>query len=322
MKLAIEKILPFVLAVFLPVLNLFSNRNMSGISSLDFYTKWLYASFVLFVLWHILDRVTRIKSRYKIAYTIASILAAVSVVYLFFTLAIVEINEKEKWMFLIKLVSASVLFLVIQNALKANQRLMQSKLKEEQLQTENYKVQLEALRAKIDPHFLFNSLNTLRSMVNLQEPKSEQFVLSLGDFYRQTLKYNDASTLKLYEEMKMLDSYLFLMKNRNEAAVKVSIDIDHEYLEHQVPSLAIQTLVENCFKHNMMTSKLPLKIQIKSLPNYRIEIGNNIQLKLSSKTNSGFGLKNLQKRYELLGIEKGVEIEENGTDFIVKLKLL
>lgn len=322
MKLTIKNILPIVLAGFLPVLNLFSNRNMQGNSSLDFYTKWMSASFVLFVLWHVLDRVLRIKSKYKTGYIIASILASVSVVYLFFTLAIVEVNEQEKWMFIIKLISASVLFLVIQSALKANQSLMQMKLKKEQLQTENYKVQLEALRAKIDPHFLFNSLNTLRSMVRQQEPKSEQFVLSLADFYRQTLKYNDASILKLSEEIKVLDSYLFLMKNRNESAVQVSTAIASEHFEHQIPTLAIQSVVENCFKHNMMTSKLPLKIEIKSLPDYRIEISNNIQLKLSSQTHSGYGLKNLRKRYELLGINKGVEVQQSEKEFIVKLKLL
>lgn len=153
MKLKVEKSLPIVLAIFLPALNLFSNRNIQVNTSLDFYTKWMYASLVLFVLWYVLDGVTRIKSKYLIGYVITSIIATISVVYLLFVLGFIDVNESEIWVFLIKMVSASILFLVIQYALKANQSLMHLKLKEEKLQTENYKVQLEALRAKIDPHF-------------------------------------------------------------------------------------------------------------------------------------------------------------------------
>lgn len=158
-------------------------------------------------------------------------------------------------------------------------------------------------------------------MVRQQDINSEQFILSLSDFYRQTLKYNESTTIKLSEEVKVLESYLFLMKNRNKEAVQVSIDIAEEHYEHQIITLALQTVVENCFKHNMMTSKQPLKIQIKSLPDYRIEISNNIQEKLSTPTTSGYGLENLKKRYELLGINNGVEVKQNEQEFIVKLKL-
>ncbi|AEL26229.1 sensor histidine kinase [Cyclobacterium marinum] len=322
MKLKVEKSLPIVLAIFLPALNLFSNRNIQVNTSLDFYTKWMYASLVLFVLWYVLDGVTRIKSKYLIGYVITSIIATISVVYLLFVLGFIDVNESEIWVFLIKMVSASILFLVIQYALKANQSLMHLKLKEEKLQTENYKVQLEALRAKIDPHFLFNSLNTLRSMVRQQEPKSEQFVLSLSDFYRETLRFNDASVLKLYEEIKVLESYLFLMKNRNESALQLNINITKKYFEHQIPTLALQSIIENCFKHNLMTSKQPLKIEVKSLSDLRISISNNVQLKLSSQVQTGLGLSNLKKRYELLGVNNGVEVLQNEKVFTVKLKLL
>lgn len=321
MKLNIEKILPIALALFLPGLNLFSNLNLQDNSSFGFYQKWLYASIVLYVLWHILERVSRTEGKYKIRNTALSVIASVSVIYLLFMLGLFKANNDIKWMFIIKIISASVLFLIIQYALKASKNLMQLRLEKEQIQTENYKVQLESLRAKIDPHFLFNSLNTLRSMVRQQDINSEQFILSLSDFYRQTLKYNESTTIKLSEEVKVLESYLFLMKNRNKEAVQVSIDIAEEHYEHQIITLALQTVVENCFKHNMMTSKQPLKIQIKSLPDYRIEISNNIQEKLSTPTTSGYGLENLKKRYELLGINNGVEVKQNEQEFIVKLKL-
>ncbi|MDX3915618.1 MAG: histidine kinase [Pseudosphingobacterium sp.] len=321
MKINIDKILPVVLAIFLPGLNLFSNAGLQDEYPLGFYKKWWYASLVLFVLWKFLEWVGQIKSKYRYLLMAISIAVFTTSVYLFFTLVVFKHNESVKWMLIVKLTSASSLILVIQYALQAGKNLMQLRLEKEQMQTENYKVQLEALRAKIDPHFLFNSLNTLRSMVRKQDINSEQFVLSLSDFYRQTLKYNESTTIKLYEEVKVLESYLFLMKNRNEEAVQVSIDIAKEHYEYQILTLALQTVLENCFKHNMMTSKQPLKIQIKSLPDYRIEISNNIQQKLSAPTTSGYGLENLKKRYELLGINNGLEVQQDEKEFIVKLKL-
>ncbi|WP_449399567.1 sensor histidine kinase [Chryseobacterium wanjuense] len=189
------------------------------------------------------------------------------------------------------------------------------------MQTENYKVQLEALRTKADPHFLFNSLNTLRTMVRHRDPKSEQFILSLSDFYRQTLRYNESTLIKLIDEVKVLESYLFLMKNRNEEAIQISIHIAEELYEYQIPTLALQTVVENCFKHNMMTSKMPLNIDIQSVANY-IEIKNNVQPRITNSSSSGYGLENLKKRYELLNIENGMDIESTDDYFLVKLKLI
>lgn len=322
MKINIKSLLPIALALFLPGLNLFSNNSIEDVSSFDLYQKWFYASIVLYVLWFILARVTRINGKYQIRNTILAIVASVVVVYLFMVLGVFRVNNAIKWVFIIKIISASILFLTIQYAMQASKNLMQLRLEKEQLQTENYKVQLEALRSKIDPHFLYNSFNTLRSMIRQQDEKSEQFVLSLSDFYRQTLKYNESTTIKLCEEIKVLESYLFLMKNRNEEALHINIEIANEYFEHQILILALQTVVENCFKHNMMTSKQPLKIQIKSLPEYRIEISNNIQPKLFAPTTLGYGLENLKKRYELLGINHGVEVQHNENEFIVKLKLL
>lgn len=322
MKLNIKNLLPIALALFLPGLNLFSNNSIEDVSSFDLYQKWFYASIVLYALWYILARVTRINGKYQIRNIVLVIVASVIMVYLFMVLGIFKVNNAVKWIFIIKIISASILFLTIQYAMQASKNLMQLRLEKEQLQTENYKVQLEGLRSKIDPHFLYNSFNTLRSMIRQQDEKSEQFVLSLSDFYRQTLKYNESTTIKLCEEIKVLESYLFLMKNRNEEALQINIEIANEYFEHQILILALQTVVENCFKHNMMTSKQPLKIQIKSLPDYRIEISNNIQPKLFALTTSGYGLENLKKRYELLGINNGVEVQHNDNEFIVKLKLL
>ena len=112
-----------------------------------------------------------------------------------------------------------MLIVIIQFAIRSQANIAKLQLEKEQLLTENYKTQLKAIRNQIDPHFLFNSFNTLRSMIRYNHPKSEDFVISLSEFYRQTLKSHENVNLPLAEELSVLKSYLFLMKTRNEKAV-------------------------------------------------------------------------------------------------------
>ncbi|RRQ46845.1 sensor histidine kinase [Chryseobacterium sp. SC28] len=320
LKINAEKLLPIALAVFLPGLNLFSNSALQEEYELDFYKKWFYATLVLYPLWLVLEWVSKMKFKYKFLLIILSIILFTAIIY--FLLALFEEWIAIRWVFIIKFFSASMLFLVIQYALQTQKNVTQLKIEKEQMQTENYRAQLESLRAKVDPHFLFNSLNTLRTMVRHNDAKSEQFILSLSDFYRQTLKYNEAKVIKLLDEIKLLESYLFLMKNRNGEAISITIDIQKELYKMHIPTLAMQTVVENCFKHNMMTSKAPLKIEIINTADDAIEVINNIQPKLVKQPTSGYGLEFLKKRYELLGIYDGVEIDQTEEEFTTRLKLI
>ena len=222
---------------------------------------------------------------------------------------------------LIGLLFPIALFLTVQYALRSQQKASHLFLEKEQLQTENYRAQLKTLRTQVDPHFLFNSLNTLRSMVRQGHNHSEQFILSLSDFYRQTLKYSEEVRLAVSEELKVLESYLFLMKKRNEGAVFVDINIDSSYHRLFLPTLSLQIIVENCFKHNSMTISNPLHISIFTKDGY-IEVVNNIQPKLGAVESTGNGLELLVKRYKLMGVNEGVIVDESSDRFSVKLKLL
>jgi Putative regulator of cell autolysis len=323
MKLPIEKILPIALCIVFPALNAITTRGIINIFDVDslILLRWASVSAMLYLLWILLDYISRKAETYRFLKSIIAATALLIIVYNIFLLTPLFQNKNLKWMFVVRYFIAIIPFLIIQYAFRANKKVAQLELEKQQIQTENYKVQLEALRTKADPHFLFNSLNTLRTMVRHQDPKSEQFILSLSDFYRQTLRYNESTLIKLIDEVKVLESYLFLMKNRNEEAVQISIQIAEELYEHQIPTLALQTVVENCFKHNMMTSKMPLYIEIKSADNY-IEIKNNVQPRISNSSSSGYGLENLKKRYELLNIENGVDIESTDDYFLVRLKLI
>lgn len=323
MKLPIEKILPIALCIVFPALNAITTRGIINIFDVDslILLRWVSVSVMLYLLWMLLDYISKKAETYRFLKSIIAATVLLIIVYNVFLLTPLFQNKNLKWMFVVRYFIAIIPFLIIQYAFRANKKVAQLELEKQQIQTENYKVQLEALRTKADPHFLFNSLNTLRTMVRHRDPKSEQFILSLSDFYRQTLRYNESTLIKLIDEVKVLESYLFLMKNRNEEAVQISIHVAEELYEHQIPTLALQTVVENCFKHNMMTSKMPLNIDVKSTDNY-IEIKNNVQSRMTNSSSSGYGLENLKKRYELLNIENGVDIESTDDYFLVRLKLI
>lgn len=323
MKLNTEKILPIALCVVFPVLNAITSRSILDIKEINILLllRWAAVSVMLYLLWLLLEFVSKKAEQYRFLKSIIAAAVLVIVMYNILLLTPIFKTQNMKWMFVFKYFIAIVPFLIIQYAFRANKKVAQLELEKQQILTENYKVQLEALRTKADPHFLFNSLNTLRTMVRHQDPKAEQFILSLSDFYRQTLKYNETTLIKLIDEVKVLESYMFLMKNRNEDAVQININIEEAMYEHQIPTLALQTVVENCFKHNMMTSKMPLRIEIRNTADFCIEVKNNIQRKMAI-VSSGYGLENLKKRYELLGVNNGVEIKHNDIEFVILLKLL
>ncbi len=324
MKWRADKILPIVLCLILPVLNAITMRSIEKIedSGIGVFWRWLSISIMLYILWHILDFVSRKAQTYRWLKVLFACMVFFIIVYSIYSFTPFFQKHTLKWMFIYKYFLATIPFLIIQYAFRASRKVALLELEKQQIQTENYRVQLEALRSKVDPHFLFNSLNTLRTMVRHSHPQSEQFILSLSDFYRQTLKYNEAITLTLREEIKVLQSFLFLMQSRNPAAVSVSMHIDSSKEYYLIPMLALQLIAENCFKHNSMTARNPLKIEIRTTEDFRIEVKNNLNPKLEIRERSGYGIDNLNKRYELLGIKDGVTVTKDEENITVILKLM
>ena len=263
MKIKNDDIVPIILALLLPALRFYSRNEM--ISSIDYsvFGAWFYSSLVLYSLWYFLWLLWDIKQDNKKWY--ALILFGITTTLIVLNNKLFDVSSDGVF---IRVVIPFMFFLTIQYALKSQRKVSKLLLEKEQLQTENYKAQLKTLRTQVDPHFLFNSLNTLRSMIRQQHSGSEHFVLSLSDFYRQTLKHNENTTIPLSEELKVLQSYLYLMKSRNEKAVQIKLNIDKSLHEHRIPTMALQTVVENCFKHNSMTSKNPLLINITSTEDF------------------------------------------------------
>jgi hypothetical protein len=321
LKLKTNIILPIVLAVTLPGISFLTGSGLLDMSNMGIFLSWFSVSLLIYLFWYFLWYLWDIRSYYKKWWYLPGLTVLLGImitVYIFRY----QNHEGVEWQSLGRFIFGLIVFLAVQYALKSQYRVSNLQLEKERMQTENYKTQLQALRAQIDPHFLFNALNTLRSMVRHQDPNSEKFVMSLADFYRNALNHYEENTIKLEEELNVLKSYLFLMKSRNEKAVSVDFDIEEHLFEQHLPTMALQIVVENCFKHNSMSSKKPLNIDISNIGNFYIEVCNNLQPKIDDVKSSGHGLEILKKKYELMKIQDGLLIEKTPDEFSVKLKLI
>lgn len=187
---------------------------------------------------------------------------------------------------------------------------------------ENLETQLKLLKQQISPHFLFNSLNTLRCIAT--DNKTKSYITQLSNVYRYLLtnnKYKDEDLVLLKDELEFTNSYLYILKERFEDSLDIDINISQETLYMQIPPLALQVLIENATKHNVVSMDSPLSIYIYNEGEETLVVKNNLQPKLSSEDSLGIGLDNIKKRYQLLS-DKEIEIIKTDTDFTVKIPLI
>ncbi len=200
---------------------------------------------------------------------------------------------------------------------KRNQR---SLVKAEVLQKENALIKFETLKNQLNPHFLFNSLNVLSSLIKKDSSKAQNFVDEFSSVYRYTLDVIEKPVVELREEIEFAKSFLYLQKIRFENSVCVEINVDASKLNKYVPPLALQTLLENAFKHNKASADNPLKIKIYNEDNI-LTVINNLQPKLNQLYSKGIGISNLIKRYELLG-DKLPQFSLTENEYAAKIPLL
>lgn len=186
------------------------------------------------------------------------------------------------------------------------------------LQTEKINLQLQTLRNQINPHFLFNSFNTLISEIETQPEQAVEYVEKLSDFYRSVVMCRDKDLIPLHEELQILQDYIYLQQKRFLNALQVSIKLDIAIKrESFIPPLVLQLLVENAIKHNVVSKENPLLIEVFSDDRY-ITVSNSIQYKTKPEAGTGMGLDNLANRYLLLSGSK-IMIENDHQYFRVKI---
>ncbi len=194
-------------------------------------------------------------------------------------------------------------------------------IRNEQLERAKAEAELEALKNQIDPHFIFNSLNTLSHLIEDRPAKAKQFNDNLADVYRYILQNKARSLVLLQEEMEFLKSYFSLLQIRFDKAVELKIDVDENMLEqYLLPPISLQILAENAIKHNEFSESAPLLLLVE-MKKDELLVYNNVKKKNLRKTSSKIGLQNLKERYKLT-TNKEIVIEETGNDFLVRLPVL
>lgn len=178
--------------------------------------------------------------------------------------------------------------------------------------------QSETLKNQVNPHFLFNSLNTLSSLITMQPQKAEQFTQRLSNIYRYILENREADTVPLKKEIEFVNDFYFLQKIRDEDKIDLIWKIKDENCN--LLPVSLQLLVENAFKHNTATREKPLVVSITQTAN-SIEVRNVINRKKQLGETHGMGLANLSKRVNLL-TGKQLHIEESDSEFVVTIPLI
>lgn len=210
--------------------------------------------------------------------------------------------------FLISTVVTGSSFLMHQN-----QRTGQIQIENQQLRAENIASQYETLKNQLNPHMLFNSLNTLSALIRESPDKAQNYLQELSRVLRYTLQDNDTHSVTLEEEMSFVRSYIYLLKMRYEDNLRFDIDIPKHLLSKKVPPMAIQMLVENAVKHNEASNRKPLHIRIRATGD-TLSVSNRIQPKLTGNGGTRIGLDNLGKRYRLL-YQKNISIQKEENDY-------
>jgi len=214
----------------------------------------------------------------------------------------------------------TIMIISVYESIFFNHQLKHSIEETETLKRESLNAQLDALRTQVNPHFLFNNLNTLISLIPENPKHATDFVQQLSKVYRHILEVKDEKSILLRDELAVLEAYAFLLQTRFGNNLTVNINIPREKLDKKIVPLSLQLLMENAIKHNIVSADKPLHITVFT-ENGSLVIDNNLQVKKQISESTGIGLENIRNRYKLLG-DKPVNVTETETNFTVSIPLI
>lgn len=216
--------------------------------------------------------------------------------------------------------SITVLVVSIEMGIYFLNRWRKSMVELERFKKSSLEFRHEMLKTQVNPHFLFNSLNTLSSLVYSDPETAYHFIRQLASVYRNVLEHRNKGLVTLEEELKATSSYIDLMRLRFGDKLNLQFNISVEQNLHQVPPLMLQLLIENAIKHNVVSEKYPLSLWV-YLEGDQIVIKNSLRLKSSKGYSSKIGLDNICSHYDIV-TDKKVVIEQTDEFFTVKIPLL
>jgi two-component system LytT family sensor kinase len=268
---------------FLPIPEKFSSRVV-----LHFFVSLLLAVAVVFYFSKI------IKEAYFFSYPIVQLMMLLGLIFIFILILVsVTLRIIEKWIFSVRQL--------------------------EERKSMKLKSDYNSLQAQLNPHFLFNNLSVLKSMITFDPKAATLFTQNFTDVYRYVLQSKDKTTVKLAEELEFIEAYTAIHKERMGEAFDMIIEVGEPDRKKEIPPLALQLLVENAVKHNIALKETPLVVQIKT-NGEMLFVSNNLNRKESAYSEKT-GLENLKKRYALL-TDKPVKVKPGDEDFDVEIPLL
>jgi LytS/YehU family sensor histidine kinase len=261
--------------------------------------------------------------RYIISFGIAMFFSHLSTQWLFYPF----MNEAIAWhrrvthFHLLIYTSVNTVILILQYLIIIREKNVAIEMENARLRMKNVEAANLQLKQQIHPHFLFNSLSTLKSLIRADADKAEEYLMRLSGLLRFTLATDAQNTITVAEELRLTNDYLDMQQIRFGDALRFAIDVPNEVMQQgTVPAFSIQLLAENAIKHNALTLSSPLTICIRYEQGY-IWVRNNLQPKMDMEPSTGMGLSNLNERYRMISGD-AVEAECSDKGFVVKIKVL
>ncbi len=252
-----------------------------------------------------------------------TVLSLIVLVYIYNQISFLRLQSSSYFNIKISVISAlgSLIITIIFEGLAAFERWKTTLFETEQLKKENLKSQLLSLKNQVNPHFLFNNINSLSALISEEPDKAEHFLDEMSKVYRYLLRNNDDNLVSLKSELQFIRSYFHLLKMRYGPAIELQMDVSAECSECLLPPLTLQILLENAIKHNIISKDHPLFLEIICTNNEQLMIRNNIQMKNIKNEPSGTGLENIAAKYNLLS-EPDIRITQNAEHFSVTIPLI
>jgi sensor histidine kinase YesM len=210
-----------------------------------------------------------------------------------------------------------ILALIVGNSVIFFKNWREAAIQQEELKRAHLALQYQSLRDQVRPHFLFNSLSSLVTLINTDPEKATRFVHKLSDVYRYLLEQRETEVVPLEEEVRFLEDYIYLQKIRFGESLQIHIQLE-KIKKRMVIPLSLQMIVENAIKHNEASSSRPLVIDITAIGNGQVVISNTLQRKELPEKSPGLGLENLKKRIAIYSDEP-LKVERESDRFTVTI---
>ncbi|MEO6893515.1 MAG: histidine kinase [Ginsengibacter sp.] len=325
-------VLSFLVSILYQVFStyVFHNFTLRGFFDdllITIFEGWLFV-FLIFYFIRINDRFAVFFKKFRYVFECAFLM--ISGFYLLYLahclktgtrLPVSELLKNGSYRLYVCLNIVNVIFLyIIITVFRFYQQMLDNINKAEQMQKEYAGIRLQALKSQVNPHFLFNSLSVLSSLVHANAGLSEKFIIQLSKAYRYILEQKDARLISLKEELDFLDAYFFLIQIRFNKKVQLKKNIKIEPADFFLPPLSLQLLVENAIKHNSMSMNHPLQIHIEAV-NDLLSVSNTLNKRDDLTNSTGLGLENIRKRLAFITNEP-MRIRETDNLFLVTIPLI